>query len=35
MTELTVDGTILKVNNGVLPELLYYNTQAVSDVTRE
>lgn len=35
MTELTIDGTILKVKKGVLPELLYYNTQAVSDVTRE
>lgn len=35
MTNLNVDGTTLKITNGVLPELLYYNTQAVADVTKE
>lgn len=35
MTSLNVDGTTLKAINGVLPELLYYNTQAVSDITKE
>ena len=35
MTNLNVDGTTLKIKNGVLPELLYYNTQAVGDITKE
>ena len=35
MTDISVDGNILKVTNGTLPELLYYDTQAVNNVTRE
>ena len=33
MTELTVNNNILKINTGVLPELIYYGTEAVSDIT--
>lgn len=35
MTELSAENNILKIKTGVLPELLYYNTQAVGDITKE
>lgn len=32
MTGLTVDNNVLKVSTGLLPELVYYDTEAVDDI---
>lgn len=35
VTSVSIDGTILKITNGALPELSYYDTEAVGEITKE
>lgn len=35
MTNATVENNTLIITNGLLPELLYYDTQVVSNITKE
>lgn len=35
MTNARVENNILTITNGLLPELLYYDTQVVSNITKE